>query len=463
MTDRSAENVSWPGGSRAVPEVVPSGTVLVDPQTGHRYSTGAKLGQGAFGTVCRGTRIDPLPEVDVAIKHLRKLDGPAILRFAAEAEAVRRLCTADGEAGRWIAPCLASFSTSSDDHWIVSEFVPGTNLRKLVLAKAQQHATVSVRHALKLARSVLDGLELVHAQGIVHRDVKPANLIHETRTDDLYRVRILDFGIAHLPADARLTESDILMGTPHFAAPESLLDAGRVDHRADIYSWGEVLFFLLTKYSTTTPLGNRVADLRRFVVDANSDSRLSLCDVRPNVPSKLGELVAWCTEHDRERRPKSVSELRTGIDDLERRFDAARIVQRELASWRKAMAHALEKYADDSVQKKNEERSTSEFVETLRQTMRRGSKAGGGTWCRFDPGIHPSDPALRGPIWNFEREAGRMQESIEHACDYLLFASRLSDPTAALDRGVRELRAVLGEWNWQRLEHLLGSAMFGLL
>jgi CubicO group peptidase (beta-lactamase class C family) len=167
-------------------------------------------------------------------------DANAVSRFRREVEAAGRVKHAN---------LVAAFDADEDRgvHFLVMDFVDGRDLDRVVRLRGPLLVPEAVDYLTQAAR----GLEAAHAQGIIHRDIKPGNLMLE-RTGT---VRVLDLGLARIvdvnnpfnkTATARLTQSGMYMGTIDYMAPEQAEDSHRVDHRADIYSLGCTLFYFLT-------------------------------------------------------------------------------------------------------------------------------------------------------------------------------------------------------------------------
>jgi hypothetical protein len=133
------------------------------------------------------------------------------------------------------------FGQADDGHFfMVMEYVDGTDL-----AARLRSGPLPPAEALAVVRQVCDALEFAHAHGVVHRDIKPGNIL----LDAAGRVKVTDFGIAQFAADeprSALTATGTLLGTPEYVAPEQMLPASAVDHRADIFSVGVMLYELLT-------------------------------------------------------------------------------------------------------------------------------------------------------------------------------------------------------------------------
>jgi serine/threonine protein kinase/WD40 repeat protein len=202
------------------------------------YEILATLGQGGMGSVYKAQHIR-LKRI-VALKVIRK-------EFAAAAQAVERFQREAEAAAQLDHPNIlrvydAGESTGSP--YLAMEYIDGIDLVKLV----RQKGPLQVAEACDVARQVAIGLQHAHEHGLVHRDIKPHNLM---RTREGI-VKILDFGLARLsmagndPHGEGLTASGVVLGTPDYIAPEQAMNARGVDIRADLYSLGCSLFHLLT-------------------------------------------------------------------------------------------------------------------------------------------------------------------------------------------------------------------------
>ena len=137
------------------------------------------------------------------------------------------------------------------------EYVPGGSLQD----RLDQHGPLALAEILRIGMQTAAGLAAAHAQGLVHRDVKPANILLE---NGIERVKLTDFGLARAAADASMTQSGIVAGTPHYMAPEQARGEA-TDHRADLFSLGSTLYAMCTghpPFRAETPLAvlRRVSD-----------------------------------------------------------------------------------------------------------------------------------------------------------------------------------------------------------
>src|SRR3954462_10148171 len=192
-----------------------------------------RLGQGGMGEVFRATRDSDGRELAVKILGESLAVVPDyVRRFDREAAAMAQLDH----------PGIVRLLSrgKSGEHWFIAmEFVPGPSLRTHVRV-----ARPSAPGLARLLAQVAHALAYAHARGVVHRDLKPDNVLV---TKDL-RTKVLDFGLAGLHAEGAecLTQSHVSMGTANYMAPEQRKDAKRADHKADIYSFGVMAYELLT-------------------------------------------------------------------------------------------------------------------------------------------------------------------------------------------------------------------------
>jgi TM2 domain-containing membrane protein YozV/predicted Ser/Thr protein kinase len=244
------------------------------------YRVLGRLGEGGMGIVWKGH--DDLLDRPVAIKVLApflRADAAANRRFLREA----RLA-----AGLSHENVVSIYFAGEEDGapYLVMEFVDGRDLRELL----EREGPLPWRRAVRYMEHAARGLASAQAHGLVHRDVKPANLLLDVKED---RVKVADFGLAKARAlDGSLTGSQILAGTPLYVAPEVARE-GEGDHRADIYSLGATFYHLLAgapPFSGKTPAAAIVGHLAEPVPD--------LAAKRPDLPQGLVALVRRCLAKD---------------------------------------------------------------------------------------------------------------------------------------------------------------------
>ena len=243
------------------------------------------LGQGGMGAVYKARQ----PGLDrlVALKILPSQAGsdPGFAeRFNREARALARLSHPNIVA-------VYDFGQTHGLHYFIMEYVDGPNLREIERANK-----LSAREALQIIPQICEALQFAHDEGVVHRDVKPENVL----LDKKGRVKIADFGLAKIlgrePKDLRLTGARDVVGTPHYMAPEQVEHPQEVDHRADIYSLGVVFYEMLTG---ELPLGKFALPSQKVQVDV-----------------RLDEVVLHTLEKEPSRRYQHASQVKTDVEAI---------------------------------------------------------------------------------------------------------------------------------------------------
>jgi len=222
-----------------------------------KYEIGEQLGQGGMGSVYRARQKSLDRWIALKVIHPQTAAQPGFSeRFAREARALARLNHPNIVA-------VYDFGQVGPLCYFAMELVNGTNLRSLIAAK-----DLLPEHAFALVPQLCDALQYAHDEGVVHRDIKPENILIDARG----RVKIADFGLAKLidqpSIDGTLTGTNQVMGTMRYMAPEQMEGARQVDHRADIYSLGVVLYEMLTG---ELPLGQFEPPSRKVPLDQRLD------------------------------------------------------------------------------------------------------------------------------------------------------------------------------------------------
>ena len=257
------------------------------------YELKHELGKGAMGVVYQGR--DLRSGRMVAIKTLalhQEFEGAALVdareRFFKEAEA----------AGRLKHPNIVTIDGSGEAQglaYIAMEFVAGTDLT----AFTQPPHLLPVAQVLAIGARVASALDYAHAHHVVHRDVKPANIMWDPATDT---VKVMDFGVARI-TDASKTRTGIVLGTPSFMSPEQLCGA-KVDGRTDLYAFGVTLFQLLTG---ALPLrAESMPELMHKIVHVPAPDVRTL---RPDLPEAVATLVAKALNKRPEDRYQTGAQL----------------------------------------------------------------------------------------------------------------------------------------------------------
>ncbi|MGZ4456812.1 MAG: protein kinase domain-containing protein, partial [Nocardioides sp.] len=271
-----------------------------DPMTGRllegRYRIGPRIARGGMASVYEATDIRLDRTVAVKVMHPGLGDDEEFAaRFVREARAAARLSHPN---------VVAVYDQGEEDGtvFLAMELVPGHTLRDVI----RKEAPMSPARALALLEPVLSALSAAHRAGLIHRDVKPENVLIATDpASGTARVKVADFGLAKaVSADTQHTATGgVLIGTVSYLAPELVVD-GRADARADVYAAGVVLYELLTgtkPHEGESPI--QVA-YKHVHEDVPPPSRLV-----PEVPAYVDALVARATARDRGLRPADASVL----------------------------------------------------------------------------------------------------------------------------------------------------------
>jgi serine/threonine-protein kinase len=263
---------------------------------GSKYMLHDQLGRGAMGQVFRGTVRATGAQVAVKILKPELVSNTEVVaRFFQE----RAILTAISDPH---VVEVIDLVGEGETLGIVMELVEGQDLRHYL----RKRRVLAPAEAVGLIRQILHGLVAVHAAGIVHRDVKPENVLMDISGAQA-NVKITDFGVARLSYGGSLTKLSSLIGTPEYMAPE-LADHDRATPAADIYSTGIMLYEML---AGQTPFagGHPLAVLRRHVEQAPS--------VIPGVPPQLWAQIAAMLIKDPRRRPTSAAQVAERLGSLE--------------------------------------------------------------------------------------------------------------------------------------------------
>ena len=268
---------------------------------GHpHYDNVRPLGQGGMGVVYLATnRLMGRPEVlKVVGKELIARPGAAE-RFLREIRSAARLQHPN---------IVAAYSALEVGDLLVfaMEYVPGDDLAKVV----KSHGPLAVANACYYAYQVAQGLQHAHEKGMVHRDIKPGNLVLH-KDGARHVVKVLDFGLAKAVHDAgagaidgELTGEGKMLGTPDYIAPEQILDAAKADTRADVYSLGCTLYYLLAGRPPFTG-----ATLYALLTAHQTGHAVALNLVRPEVPAEVAAVVAKMMAKEPGKRHQTPGEV----------------------------------------------------------------------------------------------------------------------------------------------------------
>lgn len=248
------------------------------------------IGHGGMGIVLKGFQeeLNRPVAVKVMSPHLATM-AVARKRFLREAQATAAIVHPN------VMPIL-SVSESSSLPFLVMPFVACHSLQQRLDASGPMR----VVDALRIAVQVVEGLAAAHAQGLVHRDVKPANILLERSVD---RAMLTDFGLARAADDVSVTRSGVIAGTPAYMSPEQAR-GGSIDGRSDLFSIGSVLYAMLVgapPFRAETSYGV----LRKITDEQPQSLRMQ----NPDVPEWLDRLVLGLLSKEASARPQSASDL----------------------------------------------------------------------------------------------------------------------------------------------------------
>lgn len=257
--------------------------------------------------IARGGMADVYLAVDVDLQRQAVLkimlsnfaqDDAFVERFRREAQAMAMLHHPN------VVQVYAIGITTSGQPYIAMQYVAEGTLAEKLAELGQESQILTTPFALALARQVADALEAAHRKGIVHRDLKPSNILLEANGKPL----LTDLGIAVMESNPRLTQTNVLLGTPHYMSPEQIRGEP-VDGRSDLYSLGIILYELFAGARPFT------ADVQWGVLHKQLYEKAPpLAQIRPDLPAEVVAIVAKCMEKLPEDRYQTAEELVMALD-----------------------------------------------------------------------------------------------------------------------------------------------------
>ncbi|HVJ88174.1 MAG TPA: serine/threonine-protein kinase [Labilithrix sp.] len=297
------------GAPADAPPIRPPPKIEPGAMIGDKYRIECELGRGGFGVVVRAVHVTL--DQRVAIKVLTDSEGATDAEWAEDAARFRREAKATAALrSQHVVRVLDVDVLESGYPYIVMEYLQGKTLHDLI----QTSPPLSIDEVVDYGLQVLAALADAHAVGIVHRDLKPANVFLTTGVGNSTIAKVLDFGVSKmLSSDShRITRTGAIVGTLAYMAPEQMLDARRVDGRADLWSLGLVLYEALGR---SHPFGAAAVELK-VIMSILKSSIPSVRTVRPDVPPELEAIVSRLLEKNPERRFSSAIEVAAALAPL---------------------------------------------------------------------------------------------------------------------------------------------------
>ncbi|WP_437873636.1 serine/threonine-protein kinase [Sorangium sp. So ce302] len=272
-----------------------------------KYRVERVVAIGGMGVVLAARNEDL--DQKVAIKILRQdalANQEAVTRFLREARTAARL------SGEHVARVFDVGTTETGVPFMVMEFLTGLDLQQVI----DTHGPLSIQDAVDYVLQALEAVAEAHAAGVVHRDIKPSNLFLAEHADGTRHIKVLDFGISKgqgldSPAEPGLTSTKQVMGSPGYMSPEQMMAPRTVDGRADVWSFGVLLYTLVTGEPPFQ--GETVAAVMANILHQPVPR---LRDKRSDAPATLERIVSRCLERDVSERYANVGKLAQALEPL---------------------------------------------------------------------------------------------------------------------------------------------------
>lgn len=269
-----------------------------------QYTLEQQIGEGGMGKVFKARH--EFLKRPTAIKLLKPelVDKLSIDRFEREASLASQLTHPN------TIDIYDYGATPEGIFFFVMEYIEGLSLAELV----QQFGPVPPARVVYLLHQIADSLVEAHDKGMIHRDLKPQNIMICHRGGKADVIKVLDFGLVkqtHASESQQLTSSAVLAGTPLYIAPERLRDPSNASPQTDIYSLGAITYFLLTGRDVFS--GASIADILYQVMNAAPPSPT---ESQPHIPAELNQLVLDCLAKNPGQRPGSASEIIETLDAI---------------------------------------------------------------------------------------------------------------------------------------------------
>ena len=266
------------------------GTIL-----GDTYEVQRRLGEGGMGRVYQARHVRLGRNYAIKIMHqMFAADRDALARFRREAIAASTIQSIH------VAQVFDVNATRDGQPYLVYEYIDGEDLGTLLEREGQ----LPIGRAVHIARQVATGLAVAHAAGVVHRDLKPENVMLVKTADGSDVAKLLDFGIAKVQQEDKLTRTGALLGTPAYMAPEQARGGTSIDHRCDIYALGAMIYRAVTGRPA---FGGE--DAGRTLTSVIWDEPARPKTLRRDLPDQLELVIQKAMAKDPDARFPSMAEL----------------------------------------------------------------------------------------------------------------------------------------------------------
>ncbi len=262
-----------------------------------RYQIIEELGRGGMGKVYKA--LDTEIKEKVALKLIKpeiSVDKKTIERFQNELKFARKISHRN--------VCrMYDLNKDAGSYYITMEFVSGEDLKRFI----RRSGRLTVSKGIDIATQICEGLDEAHRLGVVHRDLKPGNIM----IDNDGNARIMDFGIARSVEGKGITGAGVMIGTPEYMSPEQV-EGKDIDQRSDIYSLGVILYEMLTG---RVPFEGETA--LNVAVKQKTETPRNPREYNEQVSEELSRAILKCLEKEKDKRYRSASEVRSELANIE--------------------------------------------------------------------------------------------------------------------------------------------------